>query len=118
MLTKILAEALIIFLTTYAVLDILHRIASLFFRHSPQKNKNAMLLILLNSEQSIESVVRAAAKDAKRIGCELGIIFRNPTSENEKIALKLSDDFPHLHIAELSDEALNQIFSDNASKDA
>lgn len=117
MFLKILTDTIIIFLLTYSVIDILSKIISLFFKSEKTSTKTLMLL-LVDEKSDVEGTIRLSALAAKYHGYELLVILSDVTEECEAIALKLSEDFSHLHVLKTPPEVISQIISDISLKDA
>lgn len=118
MIIGIIADTLMIFLVTYAVIDIISRIFYCFFNNKKEPNDKTLMLLYIDSESNVEDTVRSCALSAKNIGYELLVIFSDTNEETEKIILELSDDYPHMHTLKMASESITQIFSDISSKDA
>ena len=116
MFFKILTDTIIIFLLTYSVIDILSKIISLFFKS--EKTTKTLMLLVIDDKSDVEGTIRLSAIAAKHHGYELLVILSDVTEECEDIALKLSEDFSHLHVLKTPPEFISQIISDISLKDA
>ncbi|MBE7027917.1 MAG: hypothetical protein E7407_02635 [Ruminococcaceae bacterium] len=115
MLINILTDTLIIFLFTYAIIDILSRIFNFLINTKKQNCDKTLMLLYIDSKSNIEGTIRKSAIAAKNIGYELLVVVSDTTDETEKIISTLSNDYPHLHILKVSPEYISQIFSDISS---
>lgn len=118
MFINILTDTLLIFLVTYALIDILSKIINLLFRQNKQNKDKTIMLLYIDSKSNIEGTIRSSAIAAKNIGYELLVIASDICAETEKILINLSKEYPHLHILNTPHESITQIFSDICSKDA
>ncbi|MBE7039862.1 MAG: hypothetical protein E7398_03975 [Ruminococcaceae bacterium] len=117
MFIRILTDTLIIFLVTYAIIDILTKIFNYFFNNTKRNSNKTLMLLYIDSKSNIEGAIRTSAITAKNIGYELLVVISDTSEETEKIILNLSGDYPHLHILKVPPEYINQIISDISSKD-
>lgn len=118
MFINILTDTLLIFLVTYALVDILSKIINLFFKRNKCNKDKTIMLLYIDSKSNIEGTIRSSAIAAKNIGYELLVIIGDIGEETEKILINLSKDYPHLHILHTPPESITQIFSDISLKDA
>jgi len=117
MFLKILTDTLMIFLITYALIDILYRFFSFIYNRMYSKKHSAVLVISADCDDNLENLIRTTAKNSRSIGCEFAIILKNKTAETDKIISQLYSEYPYMNILSLSDETISQIFSDISSKD-
>lgn len=115
MFIKILTETLMIFLITYALMDILCRFAKLFTKQNEQKGLHRKLIVYCDNEDNIEQIVRSSVKLSFSAKCEIILVLNKNTHENHVIAEKLLNEFPHLKIVQLSDINIKDLFGELAS---
>ena len=116
MLNQILVDTLMIFLVTYALVDILSRLLNLFCNHTEHKINNTKLLIYVDSEDNLEKVARASQNKAHQSKSSVILVLNNELSANSQITNKICKEFPYITILYLEDDVINQIFEDTSSK--
>ena len=104
MFLKIFTETLMIFLITYALIDILYRCCSLIYKHMHCKTHKTVLIAFIDNDDDIEHIIRTTAKDSQELECEFAVYIKNKTSESDMIISQLLCEYPYMHIIKSSDE--------------
>ena len=109
MVSKIFTETLIIFLITYALIDILHRIFSIIYKRLFHKKYKSLLIVDINDDDDIEHTIRTTAKKSQEIESDFAIYIKNHTHESDMIISQLSNEYPYMHII----KSFNEVPFDN-----
>ena len=110
MIAKIFTDTLMIFLITYALIDILYRFLNFLNRIGFETEKsNKKVLFLCNSDDEIEKITRFCAQETKDNAI---IVLKKETHETFVIINRLKCEFPYIKFITLSDEVISQIFPD------
>lgn len=104
MFIKIFSETLMIFLITYALIDILYRCCTLIYKQMHHKTHKAVLIACVDDNDDIEHIIRTTAKDSQELECVFAIYIKSETNESNIIISQLLCEYPYMHIIKSSDE--------------
>lgn len=113
MLRAIFIDTAVVFLITYAIIDIISRIVCFI---SPKNvipcGKQYVTLLLDSNTENLEHVVIRAAKYADDMNCGLILIHRGLTDEHTSILNQLMKELPYVRILDAKERSLTEIFED------
>ena len=112
MVEGIFIETLMIFLITYALMDILCRLVKILLRHNEPENPCRKLIIRCDTEENIENIVRSSINMAQSAKCEILLAIKKETHESHIIIERLQSEFPYLKFIQLSDIMSSEIFGE------
>ncbi len=98
---NIFFDALIIFLITYAIINIFYEIAQFLVKKFSKLPPKCELILLLNSgNTTLEADIRTAITKSQQTNCSLTIVDCDLTQQEKMILWRLTDVYENIKIVE------------------